>query len=73
METLECIDALRASWRTGLTELFQNEECSEILHQLSCLTATQDFCSDPEAAAKYDLDTLMNNCAILVYLGVRFE
>lgn len=71
---LECIDGLHSSWRTGLRDLFECEDCWEILSQLDCLAyGMVDYCSDPDAAGTYDLDTLLDNCSVLLYLGVRFE
>ena len=71
---IECIDGLHASWRSGLRELFECEDCWEVLSQLDCLAyGMVDFCSDPDAAGEYDLETLLDNCSVLLYLGVRFD
>ena len=71
---IECIDGLHASWRSGLRDLFECEDCWEVLSQLDCLTyGIVDYCSDPDAAGEYDLDTLLDNCSVLLYLGVRFD
>jgi len=71
---LECIDGLHASWHSGLRDLFECEDCWEVLSQLDCLAyGMTDYCSDPDAAGTYDLDTLLDNCAVLLYLGVRFD
>jgi hypothetical protein len=71
---LECIDGLHASWYSGLRDLFECEDCWEVLSQLDCLThGMYDYCSDPEAAGEYDLDTLLDNCGVLLYVGVRFD
>ena len=66
---LDCIDALDASWHTGLEELFNSEEDAEIERQLSCL---QNLCMDNPDPGEYDLQTLLDNCVVTVYLGVRF-
>ena len=72
-ELISCMDAMHASWKTGLTELFQNSGCGDVLYHLDCLRMRQDFCTEPNSAGEYDLDKLLDNCAILVYLAVRFE
>jgi hypothetical protein len=72
-ELINCVEAMHASWKTGLTELFQNSGCSDVFYHLDCLRMGQDFCADPDSAGEYDLDKLLDNCAILVYLAVRFE
>ncbi|MBW2262280.1 MAG: hypothetical protein JRG91_09940 [Deltaproteobacteria bacterium] len=71
---IECIDGLHSSWHTGLRDLFECEDCWEVLSQLDCLAyGMTDFCSNPEEAGEYDLDTLLDNCSVLLYLGVRFD
>ncbi len=76
-EVLDCIDALHDSWRTGLEGLFNSEDDNQILYHLECLMGEigpdDPLCLNPEQAGEYDLDTLLNNCAVLVYMGVRFE
>jgi hypothetical protein len=68
---LDCIDELHASWRTGLTELFACESCGEVLRQLrECLDWR---CYNPGTQGPFDLDDFLDNCAVLLYLGVRFE
>jgi hypothetical protein len=66
----DCIDKLHESWQTGLEELFQGETEGEIEYQLSCLIRG---CQDPDAMGEYALDTLLDNCAVVIYLGVKFE
>ena len=68
-----CLDALHESWTTGLSEYFQCQPCSEVEFLLSCLTGNEDFCSRPELAGEYDLETLLDNCMVVLYVGVRFE
>ncbi len=74
-EIMVCIDGLHESWHDGLQTLFQQESDSEIQSQLDCLLNGYriDMCNDPKAAGEYDVEMLLNNCAVLLYLGVRFE
>lgn len=68
---LECIDAMHASWREGLTRLFACEDCWEVRDQLmNCL---EWRCSTAEEQGEFDLESFLDNCAVLIYLGVRFE
>ena len=69
---VSCIESLGDSWKTGLEELFQSEDSEDIARQLDCLMRT-GFCDNPDTAGEYSLDTLLNNCAVAVYLGVHFE
>ena len=67
---LECMDALHASWRSGLADLFACEDCWEVRHYLNdCLWRA---CDDPAAAGEFDLEEFLDNCMMPVYLGVRF-
>ncbi|MFH1434931.1 MAG: hypothetical protein ABIJ56_04350 [Pseudomonadota bacterium] len=67
----ECIDELHESWRTGLEELFKCEDCYDIQGYLrDCLGWR---CGDPGNQGEFDLDDFLNNCAVMMYLGVRFE
>jgi hypothetical protein len=68
---LDCIDALHASWRTGLTKLFDCENCENILFQLqNCLDWR---CWEPNGEEPFDVENFLDNCAVYIYLGVRFE
>jgi hypothetical protein len=68
---IDCIDALHVSWRTGLTQLFACESCPDILFQLqNCLDWR---CYDPNGEEPFDVENFLDNCATLLYLGVRFE
>lgn len=68
---IDCIDELHASWRTGLTELFACESCDEVMRQLrECLSWR---CGNPHDQGPFDLEDFLDNCAVLMYLGVRFE
>lgn len=69
---INCIDGLNDSWETGLEALFQSETDDEIVTQLGCLMIG-NLCDNPDAAGEYSLETLLDNCAIAVYLGIRFE
>jgi hypothetical protein len=68
-----CIDALHASWRTGLREYFECLPCSQVATDLACLSGMVDYCTFPEEAGEFDLDRFLDNCATIIYLGVRFE
>ena len=74
---LSCIDSLHDSWTTGLEELFRSESEGDIEYYLQCLMSpshgSSSLCENPDNAGEYDLNKLMNNCVVLVYLGVRFE
>lgn len=75
-DILACIDSLHESWYSGLEELFRGESESQILDDLRCLMDNRfssSLCSDPEAAPEYSYDALLNNCIVVVYLGVKFE
>lgn len=74
-EIQACVDALNDSWRTGLEELFRCDDCSDISRKLgSCLSRSdKDTCSNPQDAGEFDRDTFLDNCAVNLYLGVRFE
>lgn len=74
-DILGCIEGLHDSWHAGLEELFQNKADSEIVAQLNCLMNEypNNLCDDPEATGEYSLDTLLDNCSVLLYLGVQFE
>ncbi len=75
-EILSCIEGLHDSWHDGLEELFQNEEDNVIRNRLNMCLMNEypvNFCDDPKSAGEYNVDALLNNCAIPVYLGVHFE
>lgn len=74
-QILACVDGLHESWREGLTEHFRCMECHNIEYDLdSCLMHGFDnFCDNPAAAGEFDVETFIDNCAIMLYLGVRFE
>ncbi len=60
----------------GLTEFFECSDCSDMRWQLeTCLVGGHPttFCDDPENTEEFDLDTFLDNCAVMLYLGVRFE
>ena len=68
---LECIDALKESWRSGLRDLFACEDCYEVRHYLyDCLWRA---CDDPANAGEFDLEEFLDNCMMPMYLGVRLE
>ena len=68
---IECIDLMHESWRVGLEELFACEDCTQVRDWLyRCL---EWRCSNPESQGEFDLDDFLSNCAVYVYLGVRFE
>ena len=72
-DLITCIDELHDSWQTGLTELFASEDEDQIAFHLQCL---QNLCLNrgvPDDTGEYDVDTLLDNCVVLVYLGVRFQ
>jgi len=66
----ECIDAMHASWRTGLTELFACESCVQVREQLMYCLDWRCWNVDPDEA--FDLEAFLDSCGIPVYLGVRF-
>jgi hypothetical protein len=74
-EILACVAALHDSWRTGLAALTDCEECWQVNNDLSaCLMG--GFvrpCDDPADAGTFDEEAFLDNCAIPLYLGVRFE
>lgn len=74
---LDCFDTLHESWRTGLEDLFRDDDDHQIAYYLDCLLGNTGrdggWCKNPEEAGEFDLDLFINNCATLVYLGVRFE
>ncbi len=75
-QVLSCIEGLNDSWHDGLEELFQNEEDAVIKNRIDrCLMVNYliDFCNDPESAGEYNVDALLNNCVVPIYIGVRFE
>ena len=73
----QCIDGLHDSWSTGLANRFECASCAQVYSDLRCLVYDNmyDFC-DPDVAGEYseeDLETFLDGCAVLLYLGVRFE
>jgi len=66
----ECIDAMHASWRAGLTELFACESCGQVREQLmNCLEWRCEYI-DPDEA--FDLEAFLDDCGVPIYIGVRF-
>jgi hypothetical protein len=74
-EVLACIAALHESWRAGLTEHYACAPCWEFENDIStCLIEGYlPTCEHPEDAGEFDLDRFLDNCAVLIYVGVRFE
>lgn len=74
-QIMDCIDDLNDSWRNGLREYFECLPCptvhNDLLHCL--LWGYPDVCSDPAAAGEFDLDDFLDHCAVLLYVGVRFD
>ena len=68
---MECIDALHESWRSGLEELFACSDCYEIRDYLDLCLGWR--CGSPEGQGEFDLQDFLDNCSVLLYLGVRFE
>lgn len=74
-DVLACVAALHESWRAGLTEHYACRPCWEFEDEMdNCLLhGMGSLCADPAAAGEFDLDRFLDNCAILLYVGVRFE
>jgi hypothetical protein len=72
-QVLACIDALDASWRTGIEELFQCQDCDTISNKLFNFMYGCDYCADPRDAGDFDRNAFFDNCLMTLYLGVRFE
>lgn len=67
----QCIDAMHASWRTGLAELFACESCVQVREQLMYCLDWRCWNVDPDQV--FDMEDFLDNCGIPVYLGVRFS
>jgi hypothetical protein len=73
---LACVDALHSSWRTGLREHFECMSCHDVSEDIGlCLLYPWggSTCEAPEDVGEFDLEAFLDNCAALIYLGVRFE
>lgn len=73
----ECITGLHDSWSTGLADHFACSTCPEVYDDLTCIiyNGFTEFC-DADATGEFteeDLQMFLDNCGVLLYLGVRFE
>jgi len=68
---LACLAGLRASWSTGMAELFAGASCSDVANDLDCFTYGQT-CTGGGAGTEFDPATTRVCQPVIIYIGVRF-
>jgi len=76
---LACLEALDASWHTGLKEYLECMQCYEVSDKLyhcfleGCPRSGEPWCNDPAATGEFDLEAFLDSCCYPLYIGVRFD